>query len=134
VWFKKKRFIIPIALIALFVVAGVAGGGSNTKTDSANAGTNAANVTDNAATAKKNDSKVTLDEYNKVQNGMTYQQVKDIFGGAENSASSSSIGDQTVDTLTWNGDGFGDTVMIQFDGAKESGKVMTKSQYGLGNG
>mgnify|MGYP005824136955 CR=1 FL=1 len=63
---------------------------------------------------------------------MTYQQVVDIIGGQEVSTSETDIGGQTLSTFTWNGDGFGDTVIIQFDGKKEKGKVSSKSQYGLG--
>ncbi|HTF50636.1 MAG TPA: DUF4352 domain-containing protein [Pseudonocardia sp.] len=30
-WFKKKRFIIPLALVLLFIIIGVSGGGGDTK-------------------------------------------------------------------------------------------------------
>ena len=31
-WFKKKRFILPLAFVAIMIVAGVSGGGDDTKT------------------------------------------------------------------------------------------------------
>ena len=130
---KKRRgclkpLLIGIGVIVvLIIIASVASGGGDDKKSTKTDGST-------TTTVKKSDAKVTLDEYNKVSNGMTYQQVKDIFGGAEQSAASSSIGNQTIDTVTWSGDGFGDTVIIQFDGPKETGKVTSKSQFGLGNG
>lgn len=47
-WFKKKRFLIPLALVLLFIVAGIAGGSSDPKDDTVAIG---ASPTATAATA-----------------------------------------------------------------------------------
>lgn len=80
----------------------------------------------------RSNAQVTLVEFNQIQNGMNYQQVKNIFGGTEFSSSSATVAEQTIDTLTWHGDGIGDVVIVQFDGPKDTGHVISKSQSGLG--
>ena len=49
-WFKKKRFVIPIALLVLGVIGG-ATGGNNSKTSSANTSANSSNSTDSTPSA-----------------------------------------------------------------------------------
>lgn len=72
--------------------------------------------------------KVTLEQYNKVQVGMTYEQVKQIFGcnGSLNDVQQYTSGTKFVFVMWRNADGTYAT--IQFDG---NGNVKGKSQAGL---
>lgn len=73
---------------------------------------------------------ITLDEFNKIQNGMTEEEVFEIVGGAGDILSES--GDKGTDFYTvmyeYAGeDGFGANASLMFQG----GKLQNKSQFGL---
>lgn len=136
-WFKKKRFIIPVALVVLIVIGAAASGGSKNKkndiaqssTTTAASGTKATAATV-APPAKATKAKFTLAKYNQLQNGMSYEEVKTIAGGEPQSSSNSDIGGMKLDNYIWPGNGLGDTVSLTF----EDGKLYSKTEFGLGQG
>ncbi len=69
---------------------------------------------------------VTLDEYNQITTGMTYQQVVDIVGGPE--VTCTSAFDNEI--CSWSGAEYS-AVVLTLDAPKPDGKVTDKTQYGL---
>lgn len=70
---------------------------------------------------------ITMDQYNQVQTGMTYDQVKQVMGGDGELTSDTKIADHTSQIYMWSGKSVGANATITFmDGAVES-----KAQYGL---
>jgi hypothetical protein len=84
---------------------------------------------------KKDDSKdkktINYEEFQQIQNGMSYEEVVEIIGGAEGELNqeSGTKGDQFyMATYGWDGeDGWGDNAVISFDG----NGVTSKTQLGL---
>ncbi len=74
---------------------------------------------------------VTLAEFDQVKEGMTRPEVEAVFGAKVMSNSSTDLGGGfgKIDTITYQGDGAGDFVMIQYD---KDNKLTSKSQSGLG--
>ncbi|MCM8901330.1 DUF3862 domain-containing protein [Caldicoprobacter algeriensis] len=71
------------------------------------------------------DARVTMEKYNKIQNGMTYEEVEAILGEGQ-LISESQIMDQRTEIYTWiNSDGSNMNVTFQ------NGKVEAKAQFGL---
>ncbi|WIF95022.1 DUF3862 domain-containing protein [Caminicella sporogenes] len=70
-------------------------------------------------------SKVNMEMYNKIQNGMTYEEVVNILGEGEEVSSSEVAGIKTAIYQWVNNDGSNMNVTIQ------DGKVISKAQYGL---
>ena len=71
--------------------------------------------------------KVTIEEFNAIQNGMTYQQVVNIIGGEGTLAGEYSYGYGKVSTYSWEGNHWGSTVTMSFD----NGILNSKMQIGL---
>ena len=70
------------------------------------------------------DSKITMDEYNKIKTGMSYSKVVDIIGG-EGKLSADGY---STEIYTWKGRGsVGANALITF----QNGKVVSKAQSGL---
>lgn len=76
-----------------------------------------------------NDEFITLDEFNQIQDGMTYQDVVNIIGATGELVSSADIGDPQYVTkmYSWEGKALGANAVITFQG----GTVYGKSQFGL---
>lgn len=78
-----------------------------------------------------NDPTITLDEFNQITNGMTYQEVVDIVGGPGELLSESDLGlgSEYVSAMyMWDGEGsIGANANVMFQG----GAVVSKSQLGL---
>lgn len=70
---------------------------------------------------------VTAEQYDKVQTGMTYDEVKKIMGGDGESLSETEIAGQTAEMYTWSGGSLGSNCTISFT----NGEVSAKSQFGL---
>jgi hypothetical protein len=77
--------------------------------------------------APHGDNKVSLEEYKKIQNGMTYRQLEDVIGGSGATENTSPTGD----VITWTGKSPGQWIYVQFDGAKETGEVSLINQFGF---
>lgn len=71
--------------------------------------------------------KVTLDMYNQVQTGMSYDDVKGVFGGEGTLMSQSEIAGYSSEMYQWSGKSLGSNCVITFS----DGAVDAKSQYGL---
>lgn len=70
---------------------------------------------------------ITSEMYDKVKTGMTYDEVKEIFGGDGSSVSETEIAGVKSEIYSWSGDSLGANCTISFS----DGKVASKSQYGL---
>ena len=71
--------------------------------------------------------KVTLEKFNQIQTGMTYQQVVDIIGEEGTLSTESSFGNQTMQIYYWYASNGISNTTISFS----NGKVSAKSQIGL---
>lgn len=73
-------------------------------------------------------SKITLDEYNKIEMGMTHQQVKNIVGGAGKITAQSEVAGISSVVVEFEGSGdMGANANVTF----QDGRVVAKAQYGL---
>ena len=126
--YKKWWFWLIIVIVIIAIIGGSQGGTTNTATEPANS-TETATTEENTQTATETaeDVKVTLEQYNQIENGMTYDEVVSIFGGKENSSSESEIAGIKSQVMTWNGNGTFSVVSIGFT----NGEVSSKSQTGL---
>lgn len=80
--------------------------------------------------ANKNDELISLEEFYKIENGMTYEQVKEIIGSDGTLTSDVSMGDEKYHTqiYMWYGNKItGGNANVTF----QSGKVVGKAQVGL---
>ena len=71
-------------------------------------------------------SDINLEKYNQIENGMAYEEVKNIIGSDGTSISAASFGDTTSEIYQWTDGKFGNAT-ISF----VNGKVSSKSQFGL---
>jgi hypothetical protein len=84
------------------------------------------------AKEEENDPGISKEEFDKIQAGMTYEEVVEIIGGeGELNSESGSKGDQYYTAMyTWNGEsGFGANANATFQG--NPAKLQNKSQFGL---
>lgn len=71
---------------------------------------------------------MSMEEYNKIQTGMTYKKVVEITGGEGTELSSNEIGGYKTIIYKWDGEGsIGANANIIF----QNDAVMSKAQYGL---
>jgi hypothetical protein len=71
---------------------------------------------------------ITLEEFNKIENGLTLAQVEEIIGGKGELQSSAGDGQYKTEIYTWKGaGGFGSNANVTLQGDK----VMAKAQLGL---
>lgn len=125
--YQKWWFWVIIVIVVIVVIGGTQGETTNTSTESvANTQTEAENNTQTTSNINK-DIRATLEQYNQVQDGMTYDEVVAIFGGKETSSSESEIAGIKSEVKTWNGNGTFSVATIGFT----NGKVSSKSQTGL---
>lgn len=126
--YKKWWFWLIIVIVIIAIIGGSQGGTTNTATEPAN-NTETATTEENTQTATETaeDVKVTLEQYNQIENGMTYDEVVSIFGGKETSSSESEVAGIKSQVMTWNGNGTISVVSIGFT----NGEVSSKSQTGL---
>lgn len=77
------------------------------------------------------DKKMSLDEFNQIKNGMTYEEVCDIVGGEGELEADADLGigsEYATKIYTWEGNGsFGANANVTFQG----GRVVSKAQLGL---
>lgn len=72
--------------------------------------------------------KMTLDEFNRIEMGMTHEQVKDIVGGAGKITAKSEVAGITTAVVEFKGSGsVGANANVTF----QDGRVVAKAQYGL---
>lgn len=67
---------------------------------------------------------ITLDEYNAIENGMSYDEVVEIIGSEGTSTSEASSGDYSIKIITWYGNGMaGSNANVTFTNDKVTGKA-----------
>lgn len=71
--------------------------------------------------------KVTMSQYEQVQEGMPRSEVENLLGGPGSETSSSDVAGSKITTYTWSGESFASTAIITFT----DDKVTSKSQFGL---
>ena len=71
--------------------------------------------------------KATMDAFNQIENGMTYDQVVEIIGGEGELMSESEIAGISMAIYTWDGNSAFSSCQVTF----QDGVVTSKSQYGL---
>lgn len=91
---------------------------SNTSTSSTKDDSKADSKTD----SKGNDARLTLENYNKIKNGMSIKEVREIMGSDGVETMSSGTGKYKVNTIQWKGDNF-KFLSVVFIGEKVSSKV-----------
>ena len=71
---------------------------------------------------------ITLDEFNTIQNGMSYEEVVEIIGSEGEASSTATVGDITTSIYMWKGKGsIGANANVTFI----DNKVSAKAQFGL---
>ncbi|WP_329886710.1 hypothetical protein [Pseudoramibacter faecis] len=134
---KGRAKWIILGVVALFLIIGLAGGGgdggsSSSKKSSASKSTaSESGQTQAASTKPKKKAVATMDKYNKIQNNMSYAQVKAIMGfdGTEQGSSNVSAGGITMEVkiYDWEGEDLGANMTVSF----QNDKVISKAQIGL---
>ncbi|MEQ2456306.1 DUF3862 domain-containing protein [Flavonifractor hominis] len=115
----KQRHGCLISILAVIIVLGGFGLFFNMSNDLLQK--NVSGVTDESQY-------ITMEEYNQIQSGMTYDQVVEIIGGPGESTASSGSGNYQIDMYTWYGNGTaGSNASITFT----NGMVSAKAQIGL---
>ena len=123
--YKKWWFWLIVVIMVIAIVGGTQTSTNNTQTSSS-VNESEVQTTENEKTATK-DVKVTLEQYNQIKDGMTYEEVVEIFGGKESTSSESEIAGIKSEIKTWNGNGTFSVATIGFT----DGEVSSKSQTGL---
>lgn len=70
---------------------------------------------------------VTMDQFSRVQTGMTYREVVAILGEPTQQLSQVEVAGQRSAMFSWDGEGFGANCNVTFS----NGQVMAKAQFGL---
>jgi hypothetical protein len=123
--YKKWWFWLIVVIMVIAIVGGTQTSTNNTQTSSS-VNESEVQTTENEKTTTK-DVKVTLEQYNQIKDGMTYEEVVEIFGGKESTSSESEIAGIKSEIKTWNGNGTFSVATIGFT----DGEVSSKSQTGL---
>ena len=127
---KKKKNkgkitgIVPGLILIVFIVIIV--GFVNLTSTQTNSNPTNTNENKNSST-NSNGALITLDEFNKIETGMSYEDVVNIIGSNGTLSSESSIGNYTTQIYTWYGNIFGANANVTF----QNGKVVGKAQAGL---
>lgn len=116
--------VLGAGCVACVAILGVAGSQQQAGTASSS-GTSTASSSGTSSSSSS--SGVTLANYNKLQDGMSYSQVTGILGKQGTEVSSNNImGTKTV-MYQWEGDGWASNMNAMF----QNGKLISKSQLGL---
>ena len=91
-------------------------------------GDNNSKTTENSEVSiLENDEYITLDEFNQIETGMTYEQVVEIIGSEGTVMSEASVGDITTTMYYW----YADNGIANANVTISDGKVFAKAQVGL---
>ena len=110
------RVVLGLAIIMIGICAITSSNTNTTNTENAK-----------PVSAQVQEEKMTLEKFNKIETGMTYQQVVDIVGEEGTLSTESSYGDQTMKIYYWYAKNGISNATISF----MNGKVTAKSQIGL---
>lgn len=121
--YKKWWFWVIIVVIIVAIATSQGTGTNNVQQTSAN--------TDNSNATNTNDAKISLEEFNQIETGMSYEEVVEIVGGEGTVLSESDItgdGQYKTTIYSWDGNGMlGANANVTFQGDK----VISKAQFGL---
>ena len=121
--YKKWWFWVIIVGIIVAIATSQGTGTNNVQQTSVN--------TDNSNATNTNDTKISLEEFNQIETGMSYEEVVEIVGGEGTVLSESDItgdGQYKTTIYSWDGNGMlGANANVTFQG----GKVISKAQFGL---
>lgn len=114
----KKWWFWIIIIVIIFGIASSQG-----KNNTIQTGTN--------STELKNDERITLEEFNQVKAGMTYEEIIKIIGGEGTILSETNIGDsEEYHTIIYMWEGKG-SIGANANITMQGGKVVSKAQAGL---
>ena len=123
--YKKWWFWAIIIVVIIAIVGGSQGENTN------NVQQTSTNPSNSNSSSTVNDEKITLEEFNKIETGMSYEEVVEIIGGEGTVLSESDItgdGQYKTTIYSWDGNGMlGANANVTFQG----GKVISKAQFGL---
>ena len=123
--YKKWWFWLIVVIIVIAIIGGSQTSTNNTQTSAPSEATsNTQSTTEDSSTKNV---KVTLEQYNQIKDGMTYDEVVEIFGGKESTSSESEVAGIKSEIKTWNGNGTFSVATIGFT----NGEVSSKPQTGL---
>lgn len=138
--FYKRVWFWVIVAIVVIGAAGVNGSGDmeSASTETKDTATKATETKEVKAEPKKEEKKeekketnkktISMDEFKKIENGMSKEEVEKIIGSAGTLDSSAGEGEYKAEIYSWDGDpGFGANANVTFQG----GKVQGKAQFGL---
>ena len=114
---KKLKHTTLRVLLGIFVI--IIGIGALTSSDT--------NNTVTTETSNVQEDKVTIEKFNQIETGMTYQQVVDIIGEEGILSTESSYGSQTMKVYGWYASNGISNATVSFT----NNKVTAKSQIGL---
>ena len=128
---KLKWIIIVIIIIAIIAVAGGGSSKDSKKTsDKKTSDKKTESVSSNSSTTEETSSGINEEKFDSIQNGMSYEEVKNIIGEDGENLSETDIGGIKTVMYQWSAsDGWGNaTVTFQDD------KVINKAQVGVSSG
>ena len=115
--FFAKHKVVTFLLVVIILGAIVGGTSENSNKNTIQTGT----------TIAQEQKKMTLEKFNKIETGMTYQQVVDITGEEGTLSTESSYGNQSMQIYYWYASNGISNATVSF----MNGKVTAKSQIGL---
>lgn len=123
--FKRWWFWLLIVIV-VFAVAGGSGGSNN---QSANTQATVSQTTLSSQNNADDSAKITMDEFQKLKNGITYSEAVNIIGGEGTLSSEIGVEGEQFHTITYTfeGDKLASSAIITF----QEGKLSSKTQFGL---
>ena len=116
--FFTKHKVVTFLLVVIILGAIVGGTSENNNNN---------NATQTGTSITQEQKKMTLEKFNKIETGMTYQQVVDIAGEDGTLSTESSYGSQSMQVYYWYASNGISNATVSF----MNGKVTAKSQIGL---
>ena len=124
---KKQKYTglgIFLLIIGLLMVSCSYGSMQN---DSDSSNQSLSNVQNSEAIESLNDEYITLEEFNQIKTGMSYEEVVEIVGSEGTVMSEASVMDSTTTIYSW----YADNGIANANVTISGGKVMAKAQIGL---
>lgn len=115
--FKKWWFWVLVVIV--IAIIGSSGGESSNNTDTTD---------NNEVVTEKNSPKISMEEFEALATGITYEEAVEIIGGEGELTSQVDVAGYDTKLYTWEGEGsFGSNANATF----QNGKLTSKAQFGL---
>ena len=145
---SKAALIISVVWIVLSIIFGAIGGGKNSQpsvpdtastiasseisqSNNTSENTEQPEATDTKNTESenvpKNEEWISKDEYDQIETGMSYEQVKEIIGSDGEEVSTATVGDMTTTIYMWYGKDHMSNANVTF----QNDSMFAKAQFGL---